>query len=208
MKETGIEATYAYLESLTDEDLCKISHAGNRDAEEILVSRYHRLVRSVARPYFLAGGDTEDLLQEGMFGLIKAIREYDSQRDASFYTFAEHCIRNRLYTVLKAASSGKHTPLNQAIPLQPSYIDETAPLTKADPEVMLIDVEKTENLLRMVKRQLSVWEQEVLGYYLDGLTCREIADTVGRSAKSVDNAVQRIRRKIARQLESGDISNG
>lgn len=208
MRDTGIETTYAYLESLTDEDLCRISHTGNRDAEEILVSRYHRLVRSAARPYFLAGGDTEDLLQEGMFGLIKAIREYDTQRDASFYTFAEHCIRNRLFTVLKAASSGKHTPLNQAVPLQLSYVDESSLSSKIDPEVMLIDVEKTENLLRMVKQKLSAWEQEVLGYYLDGLTCREIAETVGKSSKSVDNAIQRIRRKIARQLESGDISNG
>ena len=208
MRDTGIEATYAYLENLTDEDLCRISHTGNRDAEEILVSRYHRLVRSAARPYFLAGGDTEDLLQEGMFGLIKAIREYDAQRDASFYTFAEHCIRNRLFTVLKAASSGKHTPLNQAVPLQLSYVDESSLSSKIDPEVMLIDVEKTENLLRMVNQQLSAWEQEVLGYYLDGLTCREIAETVGKSSKSVDNAIQRIRRKIARQLEYGDISNG
>jgi len=208
MRETGTEATYANLERLNDEDLCQISHGGNRDAEEILVSRYHRLVRSVARPYFLAGGDTEDLLQEGMFGLIKAIREYDPQREAGFYTFAERCIRNRLYSVLKAASAGKHTPLNQAIPLQPSYVDENVPFTGIDPEVMLIDVEKAETLLRMAKRQLSVWEQEVLGYYLDGLTCREIANTVGKSAKSVDNAVQRIRRKIGRQLESGDISNG
>ena len=208
MKDIGLMASYAQLECLRDEELCRISREGNRDAEEILAARYHRLVRSVARPYFLAGGDSEDLLQEGMFGLIKAIREYDPTRDASFYTFAERCIRNRLYTVLKAASSDRHTPLNQAVPLQTSYYDENDPFTQLDPEVMLIDAEKAENLLRMANRQLSVLEQKVLAYYLDGLTCREIADTVGKSPKSVDNAVQRIRRKIGRQLTSGDISNG
>ena len=208
MKETGLEESYAYLESLNDEELCRISRLGNRDAEEILVARYHRLVRSIARPYFLAGGDTEDLLQEEMFGLIKAIREYDPMRDAKFYTFAERCIRNRLYSVLKAASAGKHMPLNQAIPLQNSYFDENTPFTQLDPEVMLIDAEKAETLLRQVNRQLSAFEQGVLGYYLNGLTCREIAETVGKSSKSVDNAVQRIRRKIWRQLTSGDISNG
>ena len=208
MKHIGRVASYADLQGLSDEELCRVSRTGNRDAEEILASRYHRLVRSVARPYFLAGGDNEDLLQEGMFGLIKAIREYDPKRDASFYTFAERCIRNRLYTVLKAASSGKHTPLNQAVPLQTAYLNENNPFTQLDPEVMLIDAEKTENLLRMANRQLSVLEQKVLAYYLDGLTCREIADTVGKTPKSVDNAVQRIRRKIGRQLTSSDISNG
>ena len=102
------EVKYTQLETLSDEQLCLLCSEGNRDAEEILVGRYHRFVRSCARPYFLAGGDSEDLLQEGMFGLIKAMREYDPSRDASFQTFADTCIRNRLYSVLKAASSGKH----------------------------------------------------------------------------------------------------
>ena len=203
-----MEDSYAYLERLSDEELCQISRKGNRDAEEILVARYHRFVRRAAHPYFLIGGDSEDLLQEGMFGLIKAIREYDPLRETSFYTFAERCVRNRLYTVLKAASAGKHIPLNQAISLQTSYFDENTPFTQLDPEVMLIDAEKAEILLGQVNQQLSAFEQKVLGYYLNGLSCREIAETVGKSAKSVDNAVQRIRRKIGRQLESGDISIG
>ena len=196
------------LESLPDEDLCLLSRQGNRMAEEILVSRYHRLVRSCARPYFLAGGDTEDLLQEGMFGLIKAMREYDKQRDASFYTFAGTCIRNRLYSVLKAASSGKHIPLNQSVPLNPSFFDANPSFAQVDPEVLLIDREKAAGLLQSAREQLSEFEVKILGYYLDGLTCREIAETVGKSTKSVDNAVQRIRRKVARQLSQGDISRG
>ena len=100
------EASFAYLETLSDEQLCAACQTGNRNAEEILAARYHRLVRSIARPYFLAGGDSEDLLQEGMVGLIKAMREYDPGQTASFCTFAEVCIRRRLYTVLKSASSG------------------------------------------------------------------------------------------------------
>ena len=152
--------------------------------------------------------DSEDLMQEGMFGLIKAIREYDPNRDASFCTFAETCIRHRLYTVLRSAASGKHSPLNQAVPLNPSFFDANLSFAQVDPERLLIDREKTAALLENARKLLSEFEVKILGYYLDGLTCREIAETVGKSPKSVDNAVQRLRRKIARQLLSGDISKG
>ena len=202
------EVKYTQLEVLSDEQLCVLCSEGNRDAEEILVGRYHRFVRSCARPYFLAGGDSEDLLQEGMFGLIKAMREYDPGRDASFQTFADTCIRNRLYSVLRAASSGKHLPLNQSVPLNPSLFDANPSFAQVDPEVLLIDREKAASLLQSTRKQLSDFEVKILGYYLDGLTCREIAETVGKSAKSVDNAVQRIRRKVARCISSGDISKG
>ena len=201
-------AEYDRLQTLTDEELCALAQQGSRDAEEILVGRYHRLVRSCARPYFLAGGDSEDLLQEGMFGLIKAIREYEPGHAASFCTFAETCIRHRLYTVLRSAASGKHSPLNQAVPLNPSFFDANLSFAQVDPERLLIDREKTAALLENTRKLLSEFEVKILGYYLDGLTCREIAETVGKSTKSVDNAVQRLRRKIARQLLSGDISKG
>ena len=202
------EARFSYLETLSDEQLCAACQSGNKNAEEILASRYHRLVRSIARPYFLAGGDNEDLLQEGMLGLVKAMREYDPQQTASFYTFADVCIRRRLYSVLKAAVSGKHQPLNQAIPLNPSFFDVSLAFAQDDPEVLLINREKAAGLLEYACKQLSAFEAEILGYYLDGLTCREIAETVGKPSKSVENAVQRIRRKIGRQLQSGDISKG
>ena len=202
------EASFAYLETLSDEQLCAAGQLGDRNAEEVLAARYHRLVRSIARPYFLAGGDNEDLLQEGMVGLIKAMREYDPHQAASFCTFAEVCIRRRLYSVLKSASSGKHQPLNQAIPLNPSFFDVSLAFAQVDPEVLLIDREKTAGLLEYTCKQLSAFEAEILGYYLDGFTCREIAETVGKPPKSVENAVQRIRRKIGRQLQSGDISKG
>lgn len=204
----GSEVKYTQLEAMTDEQLCLLSHGGNRDAEEVLVGRYHRFVRSCARPYFLAGGDSEDLLQEGMFGLVKAMREYDPGHEASFQTFAGTCIRRRLYSVLKAASSGKHIPLNQSVPLNPSFLDANPSFAQVDPEVLLIDREKAASLLQSTRKQLSEFEVKILGYYLDGLTCREIAETVGKSPKSVDNAVQRIRRKVAQHISSGDISKG
>ena len=202
------------LRTATDEELAKLAAEGNRDAEELLVSRFHQLVRACARPFFLAGGDSEDLIQEGMVGLIKAFREYNPEREASFRTYAEICIRNRLYSVLRAAVRDKHQPLNQSVSLDTpdfdsnSYTSGTNNLAQRNPEDSLIDKEYTAALLSGVRKQLSEFEAKILGYYLDGLSCREIAETVGRSPKSVDNAVQRIRRKVAQQLLSGDISNG
>ena len=175
------EKTPQPLDQCSDEMLCTLAAGGSRDAEEALVARYNRLVRSCARPFFLAGGDSEDLTQEGMVGLLKAVREYDASKEASFRTFAEICIAN-------------------------SYTSGTSDLTQRDPEAYLIDREHTAALLSGVRKQLSEFEAKILGYYLDGLSCREIAETVGKPPKSVDNAVQRIRRKVARQLLSGDLS--
>ncbi len=204
----GKETNYARLEELPDEELCHLASDGNRMAEEVIAARYHWLVRSCARPFFLVGGDSEDLSQEGMFGLIKAVREYDQRKEASFRTFAEICIRNRLYSVLKAASRGKHMPLNQSVPLEPSFFDARFSIAQVDPEDLVIDREKTAILLENTRKQLSQFETTILGYYLDGLSCREISLAVGKSPKSVDNAVQRIRRKAALQIHSGDISEG
>ena len=200
------------LDRRGDEALCALAAAGNREAEEVLVTRYNRLVRTCARPFFLIGGDSEDLTQEGMVGLIKAVREYDAAKEASFRTFAEISIRSRLYSVLRAAARDKHSPLNQSVPLDTPFLDSnsytsgTSHLAQRNPEDFLIDREHTAALLAGVRKQLSEFEAEILGYYLDGLSCREIAETVGKAPKSVDNAVQRIRRKVARQLQSGDLS--
>ncbi|MDY5511242.1 sigma-70 family RNA polymerase sigma factor [Dysosmobacter sp.] len=206
------EQTHLPLDRHSDEALCALAASGNREAEEVLVARYNRLVRTCARPFFLIGGDSEDLTQEGMVGLIKAVREYDAAKEASFRTFAEICIRNRLYSVLRAAARDKHSPLNQSVPLDTPFLDSnsytsgTSHLAQRNPEDFLIDREHTAALLAGVRKQLSEFEAEILGYYLDGLSCREIAETVGKPPKSVDNAVQRIRRKVARQLQSGDLS--
>ena len=204
------EKTPQPLDQCSDETLCQLVAGGSREAEEALVTRYNRLVRTCARPFFLVGGDSEDLTQEGMVGLLKAVREYDASKEASFRTFAEICIRNRLYSVLRAAARDKHMALNQSLDTPffdaNSYTSGTSDLTQRDPEAYLIDREHTAALLSGVRKQLSEFEAKILGYYLDGLSCREIAETVGKPPKSVDNAVQRIRRKVARQLQSGDLS--
>ena len=196
----------------SDEELCLLAASGNRLAEEALVTRYNRLVRTCARPFFLAGGDSEDLTQEGMVGLIPAVREYDAGKEASFRTFAEICIRSRLYSVLRASARDKQQPLNQSLSLDDSHFDSnpltsgTNNLAQRNPEDFLIDREHTAALLSGVRKQLSEFEAKILGFYLDGLSCREIAKAVNKPPKSVDNAVQRIRRKVARQLLSGDLS--
>ena len=109
--------------SQSDEALCAAARRGDRDAEEALIKRYTRLVRQLARPYYLAGGDSDDLIQEGMIGLMYGVREYDAGRAASFRTFAERCIRNRLYSAVRAAARDKHVPLNQSVPLEIPFFD-------------------------------------------------------------------------------------
>ena len=204
------EAQMTAYTALPDESLSDLARRGDRDAEEILVKRYNRLVRQLARPFYLAGGDSDDLIQEGMIGLICAVREYDGQRAASFRTFAEICIRNRLYSAVRAAARDKHTPLNQSVPLEMPFFDGQSSCFGAmageNPEDLIIGRERVQDALSDVRKQLSDFEAKILGYYLDGLTIQEMAKAVSRSPKSVDNAVQRVRRKAARQLTSGDLS--
>lgn len=196
-----------------DEELCALAVSGDRRAEEILVKRYSRAVRVHARPYFLAGGDSEDLSQEGMFGLLKAIREFDASLDVSFRTFAEVCIHRRILSAVAAASRDKHAPLNESVPIETPFFDDcseihTGAQSHGNPEELLIDREERGELLGRLKDQLSDFESEVLGDYLSGFSYIEIARRVRRSPKSVDNAVQRIRRKLARQFSSGGFSQG
>lgn len=198
---------------IDDNDLQKLAVKGDSMAEEALVERYMRLVRMCARPLFLAGGDSEDLIQEGMFGLISAIRQYNSAQNTSFKTFAEHCIKNRLLTAVRSASSTKHIPLNAGVSLDTLLSDEsqTPPLAYADmfqtsPEEQVLARENKMELQQSFKRCLSPMERNVLRLYLDGLSYQEIAEQTGKPIKAVDNAIQRIRRKLAQNLDSGVIS--
>lgn len=176
----------------SDEELCALVAAGCRDAEEELVKRYFRAVRICARPYFLAGGDSEDLIQEAMFGLLKAIREFDPGRDARFKTFAEVCIRNRIRSAVANAARNKHAPLNDSIPFEPPMLG-----SGSSPEELYISREEELERLERLDKQLSPLERKVLKLFLLGLSYQEISGQVGRPMKSVDNAVQRIRRKVA-----------
>ena len=197
----------------SDEVLCGTA-AGDRVAEERLVIRYNRLVRVCARPYFLAGGDSEDLIQEGMVGLLAAIREYDPSKAASFRTYAEVCIKNRLLSVIKAAARDKHTPLNNSVSFETPlfcgngdrYAYRASVQHLEDPEEIFLSREAFRERMEALMGQLSGFEANVLRLYLTGLSYSEIAAEVKKSPKSVDNAVQRIRRKLAQQSSSGDVS--
>ena len=197
-------------EKMDDAVLCSLAASGDRAAEEALVLRFGRLVRACARPYFLAGGDSEDLIQEGMIGLLKAIREYDSRR-SSFKTYAELCIRSRLLSAIQMATRDKHLPLNTYIPFEhPLFSEHEQPLLAAqdwqNPEALIIGKEDLRELLQTLYAQLSSFEAEVLDLYLNGLSYAEIAVRTGKQTKSVDNAVQRIRRKVTQQSDSGEFS--
>ncbi len=199
------------LHQLPDEQLCVLAAQGSAEAEDMLVTRYSRLVRACARPLFLAGGDSEDLIQEGMVGLLHGIRTYDPKRLALFRTYAELCVRSRLISAVRAAGRDKHAPLNNYISFETPLFDTAAgycSTQRDNPEDVIIDREDWKERISALKDQLSGFEAKILQLYLSGLSYSEIAQQAGRPAKSVDNAVQRIRRKVARQLTSGDISYG
>lgn len=194
----------AEQDARSDEQLYRLTLTGDRSAEEALITRYSGLVRACAHPISLVGGDGEDLIQEGMLGLLSAIRTYDPDGDASFPTYAEVCIRNRIFSVLRAAGRKKNAPLNYSCSLDAVGFDADELAT--DPESMMIGKERVQALLHGVRQKLSPLEKDVFAYYLQGMTCSEIAKTTGRSFKTVDNAINRIRRKAAKQISFGDLS--
>lgn len=204
----------ATMDSIADELLCSQAASGDRASEEVLMLRYSRLVRICARPYFLAGGDGEDLIQEGMVGLLNAVREFSPDRGAAFRTYAEACIRNRILSAVKMAARDKHTPLNHYVSFDPpltdgipdSYLFHAARVAQQNPEEMFILEEERQERLGTLRGQLSDLETAILKLYLCGYSYAEIAEQVGRSSKAVDNAVQRIRRKVARHISSGEFS--
>ncbi len=185
----------------------RVSRLGNPDAEESLIQRYGPVIRRLARPYFLTGGSSEDLIQEGMLGLLNAMRSYSPQEETSFKTFAVLCIRRRLYTALRRASGTKSVSLDDCLSLESSLFDENQSRNDnlRGPEELLIDREEAQKRYRNLLLLLSAFEQSVLRCYLRGMSYREIAEITKRSEKSVDNAIQRIRRKFG-SLPNGDIS--
>lgn len=200
---------------LCDNELQQLSASGDKDAEEELTKRYLRVVRICSRPYFLVGGDSEDLIQEGMIGLLSAIRQYDSSREVSFKTFAEKCIRNRIISAVKSAASLKNQPLNDFVPIESLQSDEShisllaSGLNRKTPEEQVLASESEESsktFYSSFKDTLSKFEATVLDEYLNGLSYQEISDITNKTSKAVDNAIQRIRRKLAQYLNSGDFS--
>ena len=202
---------YAEYEKLSDEQLIDRLRGGEGEISEYICEKYKNLVRSKAKSMFILGGDTEDLIQEGMIGLFKAVRDYDSGRDASFYTFAELCISRQLYTAVQAGRK-KHLPLNSYVSLygnedgekkgkeQEELLEEISDSARLNPEELFLDRERTEYLENAIEKELSPFEKQVLDLYLTGMSYSEIARVLGREEKSTDNALQRLKGKIRKVL--------
>ena len=195
---------------LTDEEAVRLCHEGDSLAEEYLLNKYKNFVRSKARSYFLIGADHEDIVQEGMIGLYKAIRDFRQEKLSSFRAFAELCITRQIITAIKTATRQKHIPLNSYVSLNKPLYDEESDRTLLDvlmegttsnPEDMIINQENLGNIHQKINEVLSGLEQEVLAAYLDGKSYQEIAEALGRHVKSIDNALQRVKRKLEKYLE-------
>ncbi len=191
--------------------LIRAAQAGDETASAALVAKYRSFVRCKARSYFLAGADRDDVIQEGMIGLYKAIRDYLPERQSSFRSFAELCVTRQLITAIKTASRQKHTPLNSYVSLQRStgseeegdrvLSDILAAREVCDPADIVISAWEAASIKAGFTEALSQFETEVLRLYVDGRSYNEIAQRLGRHAKSVDNALQRIKRKVEIQVK-------
>ena len=190
----------------TDNELIQKARQGDLSAEEELAKRYIKSVRICARPYFLAGGDSEDLIQEGMLGLLSAIRKYDCSGTASFKTYAEQCIQNRIISAIETAARFKHMPLNEGVSFElledvqsSGFHGQVKDVFMRQTEDRVIEKERKEELIIDKQNLLSGFEKQVLKMYLDGHSYKEIAVQLKKTEKSIDNAVQRIRKKFAQK---------
>ena len=190
---------------LSDEELISRLREGHEDIRDYLMEKHKNLVRKKARALYLIGGDNDDLIQEGMIGLYKAIRDFDPERGASFHTFADLCISRQLYTAVQASQRQKHQPLNSYVSLSDSDNEEQTSsrasyaandVRNRNPEELFIARENLEDMEDLIEKKLSRFEREVLRYYLSGMNYSQIADTLGKSSKATDNALQRIKKKI------------
>ncbi len=206
--ETGFLS--ARFQQMNDEQVVEMCHQGDSEAEEYLLNKYKNFVRAKARSYFLIGADHEDIVQEGMIGLYKAIRDFKPEKLSSFRAFAELCITRQIITAIKTATRQKHIPLNSYVSLNKPLYDEESDRTLldvimegriSDPEELIINRENLGNIHNKISEVLSGLEQEVLQAYLDGKSYQEIADALGRHVKSIDNALQRVKRKLEKYLE-------
>ena len=204
------------FEKMSDEQLVEQVHQGNTDALDYLITKYRLFVKSKAKSYFLIGADKEDIVQEGMIGLYKAIRDFKGDKLSSFRAFAELCITRQIITAIKTATRQKHIPLNSYVSLdKPIYDEESertlmdiiiSPVTD-DPERIIINQEDYSRLEHKMGEVLSELELQVLSRYLAGQSYYEISGELNRHVKSIDNALQRVKRKLERHLEITEMSN-
>ncbi len=195
----------------SDEELIDRLRGGDSRITDYIMDKYKNLVRSKAKSMYILGGDNEDLIQEGMIGLFKAIRDYDCGRDASFYTFADLCISRQMYTAVQASHRQKHWPLNTYVSLYGSnssqgdseemeLAEALSPDKDQNPATLFIDRERVEYLEGQIDKELSCFEKQVLDLYLTGMSYSQIARVLGREEKSTDNALQRLKSKIKKML--------
>ena len=201
---------YRGFEELGDEEVVAYARDGDDVALEYLIHKYKNFVRAKARSYFLIGADREDIVQEGMIGLYKAIRDFRADKLASFRAFAELCITRQIITAIKTATRQKHIPLNSYVSLNKPIYDEESDRTLmdiipgmkvSDPEELVISREEFIDIENKMSEFLSELEWKVLMYYLEGKSYQEIAEALSRHVKSVDNALQRVKRKLERYFE-------
>ncbi|WP_089609452.1 RNA polymerase sporulation sigma factor SigH [Dehalobacterium formicoaceticum] len=194
---------------MVDEDIVEIAKDGNISAQEYLINKYKNFVRAKARSYFLIGADREDIIQEGMIGLYKAIRDFRCDKLSSFRAFAELCITRQIITAIKTATRQKHIPLNSYVSLNKPIYDEDSDRTLldvisgakiTDPEELVISREEFDDIEEKMGEILSSLEWKVLMFYLEGKSYQEIAVDLNRHVKSIDNALQRVKRKLERYL--------
>ena len=199
-----------HLHILTDEQLVKMSQEGSETAEEILIEKYKSLVKNKAKAYYIAGADNEDVVQEGMIGLFKAIRSYDANKEAAFKTYADTCINSQIITAITKANRRKHQPLNESISLNSEVSEGDWETTmqdvlegsgENDPEAMALAREIAESLQEAGSEIFSDFEWKVWSEKLKGHDYQEIAEILQRPPKSIDNALQRIKKKILAYLE-------
>ena len=214
MDSNAQEVDYQDYSQLSDDELIKIIHDGDSRAEEVLIKRYKNFVLAKSRSYFLVGAGREDIVQEGMIGLYKAVRDYKIDRLASFRAFAELCITRQIITAIKAATRQKHQPLNSYVSLNKPIYDEESDRTLLDilkgtklnnPEELFVSKETYDLIENQISEMLSTLEFNVLQEYLNGKSYQDIADTLDKHVKSVDNALQRVKRKLEDFLEKHDI---
>ena len=195
---------------MTDEQIVKLAQEADGMALEFLLNKYKNFVRSKARSYFLIGADHEDIVQEGMIGLYKAIRDFKEDKLSSFRAFAELCITRQIITAIKTATRQKHIPLNSYVSRNKPIYEEESDRTLLDvitegwvtnPEDLLISKEDLSSIEGRIGEMLSGLEKQVLFYYLDGKSYQEISEDLGRHVKSIDNALQRVKRKLQKYLE-------
>jgi len=191
--------------SLSDEKLVTLAMSGSNEAQEMILNKYKNFVRAKARTYFLVGADSDDIVQEGMIGLYKAVRDFKADKLSSFRAFADLCITRQIITAIKTATRNKHLPLNSYVSLnKPIYDDDSERTlmdviteeTVSDPEELMLHKEAVASIEVKIGKELSSFEKSVLELYLDGRSYQEIAENLGKHVKSVDNALQRIKKKL------------